>query len=56
MNEMEMLGERIHKVPKGECAYCDRERDRQSDFHPPHEPMHFCRSGRRPHCSCDSCF
>lgn len=25
-------------------------------FAPSHRPSHFCQSGQRPHCTCDTCF
>jgi len=45
-----------NKAPPGECAYCDRERASGNSFHPPHEASRNCCSGRRNHCSCDTCF
>lgn len=45
-----------HQLPKGECAYCDREREAGNSFHPPHDASSGCRSGKRDHCSCDMCF
>lgn len=45
-----------HKVPEGECAYCDRERAAGNDFHPAHDASPRCESGKRAHCSCDTCF
>lgn len=47
-----MVGRR-HKLPKGECAYCDREK---GEFHPSHDASSTCESGKRPHCTCDSCW
>lgn len=44
---------RRHKMPAGECAYCDGE---TSDFHSPHDASGRCESGKRSHCSCDACF
>jgi hypothetical protein len=45
-----------HKAPEGECAICDRERAAGNNFHPPHDASDRCESGKRPHCSCDTCF
>ncbi len=45
-----------HKAAPGECAYCDREREARNDFHPSHDASPRCESGRRDHCSCDTCF
>ena len=44
---------RRHKLPSGQCKSCDRE---TSDFHPPHDASPRCESGKRSHCSCDTCF
>jgi len=49
------------KAPPGESQSCDRERDHEeltghAPFHPPHDPSPNCKSGSRPHCSCDECF
>jgi hypothetical protein len=44
---------RRHKLPTGECAFCDGEK---GDFHPPHDASPHCESGKRSHCSCDTCF
>lgn len=49
-------GRRRHKAEPGECAYCDREREADNEFHPPHDASDRCRSNKRPHCSCDICF
>lgn len=43
------------------CKMCDDARayfmERGSTpFQPSHEPGYSCRSGKRPHCTCDSCF
>ncbi len=45
-----------HKAPPGECKYCDEERAAQNDFHPSHDASPRCKSGGKPHCSCDTCF
>lgn len=47
---------RRHKLLKGECAYCDRERKDNNNYHPSHDAGPFCESGKREHCSCDLCF
>ncbi len=47
---------RRHKAPVGECKYCDDERSRNADFHPPHDASPRCESGKHPHCTCDTCF
>lgn len=45
-----------HQLPKGECAYCDSEREQGNTFHPSHDASERCESGKRNHCSCDRCF
>ena len=42
----------------GECSTCDHYRVSlgRSNFHPAHDAMGGCRSGKRPHCTCDGCF
>lgn len=47
---------RCHKLEPGECNYCDRERQDGNTLHPPHDASPDCKSGKRPHCSCDTCF
>lgn len=47
---------RRHAAPLGECKYCDGERQRQNAFFPPHDASHRCESGKREHCTCDTCF
>lgn len=47
---------RRHKLPQGDCAYCDRERADGCSFHPSHDASEDCYSGKHPHCSCDTCF
>lgn len=49
-------GNRRHKLPAGECPYCDRERANNTTFHPAHDASDRCESGKHPHCSCDTCF
>lgn len=50
------IGSRRHKLEPGECAYCDRERAADTDFHPSHDASERCQSGKHAHCSCDTCF
>lgn len=47
---------RRHKLEPGQCAYCDRERAANNDFHPSHDASERCESGKHSHCSCDACF
>lgn len=48
--------DRRHRLPEGQCPECDRERAAGVWFHPPHDASDTCRSGKHPHCTCDSCF
>lgn len=43
-------------APKGECEYCDEQREMNSRFAPSHNASSGCRSGGRNHCTCDACF
>lgn len=47
---------RRHKAPEGECKTCDREREADSTFHPPHDASPNCECGGHNHCSCGTCF
>jgi hypothetical protein len=47
---------RRHKVPAGECKYCDAERAEENEHHPSHDASERCESGKRNHCSCDACW
>ena len=47
---------RRHKAEPGECKFCDEHRKAGVEFHPSHDAMPTCRSGKHPHCTCDSCF
>jgi hypothetical protein len=53
-NSLLRPGRRRHRVPVGECVACDRERD--VDFSPYHDASTNCQSGRRAHCTCDTCW
>lgn len=41
---------------EGVCAYCDRMRAEKVSFFPDHDASQRCMSGKRSHCSCDTCF
>lgn len=45
-------------APKGECKYCDKERENLSLVFPSHKAYEFCKSylGGKNHCTCDTCF
>ncbi|TXH51333.1 MAG: hypothetical protein E6Q97_18740 [Desulfurellales bacterium] len=48
---------RRHLLPPGECQACDTERYLTGTAYcPSHDPSPNCKSGKRPHCSCDTCF
>lgn len=38
------------------CGYCDGEKERDSWFFPNHFASSRCQSGKRNHCTCDTCF
>lgn len=38
----------------GDCAYCDKYRG--TTMFPSHQASERCESGKRPHCTCDTCF
>lgn len=38
------------------CPTCEREKAAGNAFFPRHEASRRCESGKRPHCSCDTCF
>ncbi len=41
---------------EGECWYCDKLREDGVSFFPWHDASMNCQSGRRAHCTCDTCF
>jgi hypothetical protein len=48
-------------APEGECPTCDRDRAKANEtgrvpFGPSHDASTRCQSGRRSHCTCDTCF
>ena len=44
------------RAPEGECRYCDKLRETGQAFMPLHDASPNCQSGRRNHCTCDTCF
>lgn len=44
----------IRIMPLGECAYCDKWR--HDPMMPSHSASERCESGKRNHCTCDTCF
>lgn len=46
--------ERVRRRSHGECAYCDNWGD--DPMMPRHAASERCESGKRPHCTCDTCF
>ncbi len=47
---------RRHRMPEGECAYCDAERAKNNEHHPSHDASSRCESGKHEHCTCDCCW
>lgn len=43
-----------YRLPPGQCAYCDQHRN--DPMMPSHTPSAACESGKRPHCTCDTCY
>lgn len=43
-----------YRRPTGECKFCDFHRD--DPRMPSHTPSENCKSGKRPHCTCDVCY
>ena len=48
------LNQRVQRDP--DCEYCKRLLAEGTDFAPPHDASRRCESGKRSHCSCDTCF
>lgn len=44
----------IRRMPPGQCVYCDMWGDDQ--MMPRHTASARCESGKRNHCTCDTCF
>jgi len=53
-HELETLQKQAEKYP--DCLTCQRFLNEGAYHSPRHEAMDFCRSGKRSHCSCSSCF
>jgi hypothetical protein len=45
---------RRSRAAPGECRTCDEHR--ADPMLPPHDASPACVSGRRPHCTCDTCY
>lgn len=45
---------RRHIAINAGCKTCDEAGP--NDFMPPHDASAHCESGKRPHCTCDTCF
>lgn len=43
-----------YRRPPGECSYCDEHRN--DSMMPSHTASSRCESGKRPHCTCDTCY
>jgi len=39
-----------------ECEYCREKKKEGQLFFPLHDPSPRCESGKKPHCTCDTCF
>lgn len=52
--ELAFLQRQVAKYP--DCKYCAELLEKGQYFAPHHDAGVCCRSGRRPHCTCDSCF
>ena len=44
------------RAPIGECSLCDRARETGDPAMPSHTAKERCQSGRRNHCTCDTCY
>lgn len=44
------------RAPVGECPTCDRARATGDKATPSHTAKDRCRSGKYPHCTCDTCY
>lgn len=46
------------RAPIGECVSCDRARESNDpyDMTPRHTARDHCQSGKRNHCTCDTCY
>lgn len=57
--KMQAIADRLPRrslAPEGECAYCDATRKAGDEMFPSHDASHRCESGKRAHCTCDTCF
>lgn len=43
-------------APVGECVSCDRARESSDTMAPRHTASDRCQSGKRNHCTCDTCY
>lgn len=39
-----------------DCSFCKEQMNNNNNFFPPHDPSPGCESGKREHCTCDTCF
>jgi hypothetical protein len=56
MSDDERNVARGYMAPAGECSVCDNARRMGDRMMPSHTALVSCRSGRRNHCTCDSCY
>jgi hypothetical protein len=45
----------IRRMRVAGCPTCDRD-PKGLKMMPPHDPTGSCKSGKHPHCSCDTCY
>ena len=53
-SEVKIVQVSVRRMPVGQCSYCDQYGD--DPMMPSHTPSSRCESGKRPHCTCDTCF
>lgn len=56
-SKLQAIGDRLPRrrtAPRGECRYCDEHH--AESMMPYHDASHRCESGKKPHCTCDTCF
>lgn len=51
---VEALRSPQHRMEPGVCGYCDAYRN--DPMMPSHTASDRCESGKRPHCTCDTCY
>lgn len=57
IEKVKAIGDRLPRrrtTTKGECNFCDTHHE--DKMMPSHDPSPRCESGKKPHCTCDTCF